>query len=123
MNKGWIKLHRQIEDNEFWFSERFTKGQAWVDLLILANHKPATVFIRGIEIRLNPGESCHSQLTLAKRWKWNFKTVVTFLKTLEKREMLETKTNNVTTIISIKNWNLYQGNGEQNGDQIGEQKE
>ena len=120
---GWIKLYRQITENEFYFAERFTKAQAWVDLLLLANHKQATVFIRGIEIKLEPGHLCYSQLTLAKRWKWNFKTVVTFLKALENREMLETKANNITTIISIKNWNLYQANGEQSGDQTGEQRE
>lgn len=121
--EGYIKLHRQITENEFWHSDRFSKAQAWIDLLLLATYKARTVFIRGIEIKLNPGELCYSQLTLAKRWKWNFKTVVTFLKTLENRKMLETKTSNVTTIISIKNWKLYQASGEQSGDQTGEQKE
>lgn len=109
--QGWIKLHRTIQENEFYFSERFTKTQAWVDLLLLANHKAATVFIRGIEIHLQPGELCYSQLTLAKRWKWNFKTVVAFLKMLSKRQMLETRITNVTSLISIKNWKKYQMDG------------
>lgn len=120
---GYIKLHRRITENELWHSERFTKSQAWVDLLLLATYKPRTVFIRGIEINLKPGQLCYSQLTLAERWKWNFKTVVSYLKALEKRGMLETKTNNITTVITIKNWDLYQGAGEQNGDQTGEQME
>jgi DNA-binding transcriptional regulator YhcF (GntR family) len=114
---GYIKLHRQITENEFWSSEKFTKAQAWVDLLLLANHKHATLFIRGIEVVLKPGELCYSQLTLARRWKWNFKTVVKFLKMLEKRQMVETKTSNVTTVITILNWERYQGSGEQNGEQ------
>lgn len=100
-------------DNEFYFVERFTKMQAWVDLLLLACHKRTMVFIRGIQIVLNPGELCYSQLSLAERWKWNFKTVVKFLEYLKNCGMVETKTNNVSTIISIKNWDLYQGNGEQ----------
>jgi hypothetical protein len=120
---GYVKLYRQIEESEFYFSEKFTKTQAWIDLLLLATYKPRTVFIRGIEIKLQPGELCWSQLSLAKRWRWNFKTVVSFLRQLEKREMLETKTNNVTTLIAIKNWPRYQENGEQTGDQKGEQKE
>lgn len=118
MMEGWISLHRQITENELWLSERFSRAQAWVDLLLSASYKPRTFFIRGIQINLNPGELAHSQLTLAKRWKWNFKTVVNFLKMLEKREMVETKTNNVTTVISIKNWNQYQNNGDQSGDQV-----
>ncbi|MCX6163626.1 MAG: hypothetical protein NTU73_01995 [Ignavibacteriae bacterium] len=115
--QGYIKLYRQITENEFYFSERFTKVQAWIDLLILANHKPNTIFIRGIEIKTVAGELCYSQLTLAKRWKWNFKTVNKFLLMLENRKMITIKINKVTTIITILNWKQYQGNGEQNGEQ------
>ena len=82
---GYIKLHRQITENEFYFSERFTKSQAWIDLLLLANFKPNTIFIRGIEVKTNPGELCYSQLSLSKRWKWNIKTVNKFLMMLENR--------------------------------------
>ena len=39
MNQGWIKLHRTLQDNKLWYSEPLTKGQAWVDLILLANHK------------------------------------------------------------------------------------
>ncbi len=115
--RGYIKLHRQITENELYFSQRFTRMQAWVDLLLLANHKPSTVFIRGIEIRLKPGQMCYSQETLAKRWGWNRKTVSTFLSMLSQREMFDTKTSNITSVISIRNWNLYQESGQQSGHQ------
>lgn len=115
--QGWISLHRQIIENEFWFCERFTKAQAWIDLLLLATHKPTTVFIRGIEINLKPGELCYSQLTLAKRWKWNRKTVNKFLSMLQTRQMVDNKKSRVTTIISIKKWNEFQTNGQQSGQQ------
>jgi len=121
--EGWIKLHRQILESEIWTAERFSKGQAWVDLLLLANHKPQTIFIRGIEIKILRGQLAYSQLTLAKRWGWNFKTIVTFLRWLQNRGMLETKTNNQTTIITIQNYSLYQKKGDQSGDQSGDQKE
>ncbi len=80
--EGYIKLHRQIKENEFWLSERFTKAQAWIDLLLAATYKTRTVFIRGIEINLNPGELCYSKLTLSKRWKWNERTVNKYLNML-----------------------------------------
>ena len=131
---GYIALHRKIMENEFYFSEKFTKSQAWIDLLLLATHTEQTIFIRGIEIKLNPGELCYSQLSIAARWKWNFKTVCKFLKLLENRKMVETKTNKVTTIISIVNWREYQvlknknvyeslNRGEQNGEQRENKKE
>jgi len=123
MQQGWIKLHRQIMENEFYFSERFTRSQAWVDLLLLANHKPNTVFIRGNEVNTNIGELCFSELTLAKRWNWNRKTVDKFLGMLKNKEMLDIRKTRLTTIISIKKWNLYQGDGQQSIQQNGQQKD
>jgi len=119
--EGYIKLHRQITENELWHSERFTKSQAWIDLLLLATFKPRTVFIRGIEINLNPGDLCYSQLTLSKRWKWNERTVNKYLSMLENRQMIQTRITNVTTVISILKWNEYQLNTEQTTDQNTEQ--
>jgi DNA replication protein DnaD len=106
---GWIKLHRSIQENEFYFSERFTKTQAWIDLLLLANHKPATIFIRGVEVHLERGELAYSQKSLSRRWKWNERTVNKFLRALESRQMIQRRSSNVTTIISLKNYSIYQG--------------
>jgi hypothetical protein len=115
---GWIKLHRQITDNEFYRSERFTKMQAWIDLLLLASHANQTLFIRGVEIKLKAGELCYSQLSLAKRWKWNFKTVKKFLKFIETKKMAVCRFTSVTTVITILNWEKYQVDGEQNGERM-----
>jgi len=112
--QGYIKLYRQIMESEFYFSEKFSKSAAWIDLLLLANHKESTFFIRGIEIKLAPGQLAYSQLTLAKRWKWNFKTVKKFLDMLELRKMIFQSVNKVTTLITIVNWSEYQDNQEIN---------
>ena len=114
---GYFKVHRQITENEFYFCERFDKTHAWIDLLLLATHKENTLFIRGFEINLKPGQLCYSQKSLAKRWKWNVRTVNKFLKLLEKREMIHTKISNVTTIITILNWNRFQVNTYQSANQ------
>jgi hypothetical protein len=110
---GYIKLHRQIMNNEFYFAEKFSKSGAWIDLLLLANHKPATIFIRGIEIKLNSGDLCYSQLTLAKRWSWSDKTVKKYLDLLKSRRMIDFKGGRITTVISILNWSKYQISTEQ----------
>lgn len=115
--QGWIKLYRVIQENEFYFSERFTKTQAWIDLLLLANHKPATIFLRGVEVHLGKGDLAYSQLTLAKRWKWNERTVNKFLTMLENRQMIQSRKSNITTVISIINYTLYQSSTEQNTEQ------
>ena len=43
-------------DSDFWLSEKFTKGQAWIDLIGLATHKDKSIWIRGIEIKLKRGQ-------------------------------------------------------------------
>ena len=35
---GWIKIHRDILYHEIWSDKPFSKGQAWIDLILLANH-------------------------------------------------------------------------------------
>lgn len=110
---SWIKLYRQITNSEFWFAERFTKAQAWIDLLLLANHAPTTCFIRGIEVRVVRGQLAYAQTTLADRWKWNERTVKHFLKLLEDRKMIQFNSDNITTVITIQNYNSYQKSTEQ----------
>lgn len=111
--KDWIKLFRQIQQNEFYFSERFTKMGAWMDLLILATHSGNTANIRNIEIKLKPGELCYSIKTLAERWKWNERTVSKVLRMFQDREMITYKTYKIknakiTTVINILKWDEYQ---------------
>ena len=113
--EGWIKIHRQIIESEFYFSERFTKQGAWIDLLLLTTHKERTVYPKGVEIKLKPGQLCKSQVTLSNRWQWDRKTVGKYLETLRLRKMVDTRKTNVTTIITIKQWFLYQGDGQRNG--------
>jgi len=113
--EGWIKLHRQIQENEFYYSEKFTKQSAWIDLLLLATHTERTVYLKGVEIKLTAGQLCYSQVSLAKRWKWDRKTVAKYLETLRKRKMVDTRKSNITTIITIKKWYLYQVGTQRNG--------
>ena len=120
-NKTWIKLYRSIEDNEFYLSEKFTKTQAWIDLLIITNRFPKTFYVRGNEVKVKAGQIGRSIVTLAKRWKWNERTVTKFLKTLENRKMIQYKSDSITTIITILNWKTYQGDVEQNTQQNTEQ--
>ena len=44
---GWIKLWRKFADDPLWVSEPFTKGQAWVDLLLMAQGTENTIFKNG----------------------------------------------------------------------------
>ena len=107
---GWIKLYRNSFNNRMYFSEPFTRWQAWVDLLLLANHESGSYFIRGIEVFVNRGEVGYGNRELAKRWRWSRGKVEKYLSFLEGKQnsQIVRKKTNVTTLISIVNYNYYQ---------------
>ncbi len=122
MNEGWIKLHRQTMEHDWYFAERFTKMQAWFDLLLMANHKTNSFFIRGNEVVVNRGQIARSRESLAERWQWNRKTVGYYLIGLEKRQMITQQKTPSTMVITINNYDSYQSDGQQNGQQTTQQK-
>lgn len=104
---GWIKLHRSVSDNWVWNCE-FSYGQAWIDLLCHACHKPNKLTIKGQLILLGIGDQARSEVTLSKVWKWSRNKVRRFLSNLEKDGMIERKTTHLTSIISICNYSNFQ---------------
>ncbi len=107
-NRGWVRLHRKIEENPLWFLEPFTKAQAWVDLFLNSNHKDGFINIRGNIINIKRGQIGWSELTMTKRWKWSKNKVRRFLKWLEMEQQIEQQKSALTTIITIINYEQYQ---------------
>lgn len=101
-------MHCQLAHHDLWLMEPFTRGQAWVDLLMLAQTKPGWIMVRGISIDLDRGQVGYSELTLSERWKWSRGKVRRFISELKKHEMVDIKQDNKTTIISILNFDTYQ---------------
>ena len=65
---GWIKLYRSSFENKLYFEEPFTRYQAWIDLLLLANHKDGYFMKRGTLVKVPRGTVGYSMKELAKRW-------------------------------------------------------
>ena len=107
---GWISLDRAITKHWLWQNEKFTKGQAWIDLLLWAAHTPHKVLLKGTLIPVGRGDQIRSQITLANTWNWDRKTVSRFLKLLEKDSMIVTRVDHLTSYISICNYDSFQDN-------------
>jgi hypothetical protein len=107
MHRGFLKLYRKITDNKYYFSEPFTKTQAWIDLLIMANVKDNIIYIRGNKITVKRGQICRSQETLAERWKWSRGKVKRYLSDLKNEHQIIQQNNAVCSIISIVNYDDY----------------
>lgn len=109
MAQGWISLNRELMNHWVWDCE-FSAGQAWVDLLLYANHSQVKLMIKGQLIEVNRGQQARSELTLSKAWKWSRNKVRRFLKNLEKDGMIEIKSGHLTTVITICNYDSFQSN-------------
>lgn len=112
---GWIKLYRKITENPLYFSEPFTRLQAWIDLLIMANYEESIIYVRGNKVEIKRGQLAKSQDTLAERWRWSRGKVLRFLDELQKAGQIGQQKSNVINIISIVNFDLYQQDSTTDG--------
>lgn len=106
--QGWVKIHRDLLDNELWSDKPFTKGQAWIDLLLLANHRDKNALLGNCTELVERGSLITSELKLMERWGWGRKKVKLFLNFLESQKMIERNANNKRTAITIVNYGFYQ---------------
>ena len=113
MNEGWVKIHRKISNNPLWTCEKFTRGQAWIDLILLANHEKGYFYKRGVKININRGQSGYSEVALSDRWKWSRSKVRKFLKELEEEQQIKQIKNNVSLVVTILNYDNYQSKEQQ----------
>jgi len=112
--EGRIKLHRQIQENGLWTCEPFTKGQAWVDLLLLASHTESFFYIRGVKVNLERGQLAWGEVKLSERWRWSRSKLRKFLKDLEKEQQIEQHKGGAIQIITVLNYDKYQESVQQN---------
>lgn len=109
MRTGWVKVHRKILESALWEIEPFTRGQAWIDLILLANHSDGKLIVRDNIIDVKRGQVGWSQQRLAKRWKWSRTKVKNFLDFLEKSEhQIRQQKSSISSVITILNYDEYQ---------------
>jgi len=108
MEQGFIVLHRKLNENWLWLSEPFSKAQAWIDLLLLANHADGSFFIRGVKVVIKRGHVGKSEESLSQRWKWSRGKVRAFLKLLETEQQIKQHKSPILNIIEVINYDLYQ---------------
>lgn len=93
--------------------EPFTKGQAWVDLLLLANHSEGFISPRGVVVVVHRGQVGMSELQLSIRWKWSRTKTKKYLDLLEKECQIKQHRDNVSLLLTIVNYDMYQSKEHQ----------
>lgn len=102
MNKGFVMLSRELMFSDEYFSEKFTRMQAFIDLCFLAAFKERTIMKRGKKIILNNKQLAVSERELSCRWKWSVNTVRKYLNELCDLGYIEQEKNNLISVTTIK---------------------
>ena len=113
MSTGWIKLNRSIQENWLWEEKPFDKKSAWIDLLLMANHKNNKFPLGNEIIEVEQGSFVTSEIKLMNRWGWSKTKLRNFLKLLESEKMITKVVDRKKTTISIVNYKVYQGSEDQ----------
>lgn len=126
MADGWIKVWRKVINSEIWLEKPFSKGQAWIDLLLLATASDHVSKRKGKEKQYKEGTVHFSLCYLSERWGWSRNKVYRFIRKLQNDGMIDyqgrtpngTKDGTVSgtingttfdTVLTVVNWALYQG--------------
>ena len=123
MDKGWIRLHRKVRDCWLWDEKPFDRARAWVELLLVANHKDKKTSIGGTPIVIQRGQYLTSILKLSDRFGWSRNKTKRFLAVLEAEDMITTERTNQWTIVTIVNYGIYNDKDDDDEPTEGHQKD
>lgn len=110
--EGWVKLHRQIMENEIiWDTdEAFDRRSAWLYLVMMANHEDKEVRIRKTNktVVIKKGQHLVSIRNLADTFHWSKDRVSRFIKLLEKSKMITVTATQGATLLTLVNYGFFQ---------------
>ena len=109
-NSGWIKLYRQLQQNPIWqSSEPFNRRDAWIDLLLLANHEERAIIVNGKKKIINEGQHWTSYRALAQRWHWSYEKVRRYFALLDELDMAHVTVTPNGSLVTLVNYSFFQG--------------
>lgn len=86
----------------------YSKAEAWIDLLLRANHKDEKLCFNSNWITIQRGQHLTSMKKLGERWQWSRTKVQKFLELLEQDGMCTSKKTSKYTLLTIDNYDFYQ---------------
>lgn len=107
MKQGWVPVKRQIQEHWLWKDKPFSQGQAWIDLIMLANYEDKKMPYKGEIITCERGMVNLSISYLANRWGWSRDKTRRFLKLLESDGMVTVIATTHRTTITLENYGIY----------------
>ncbi|WFF72697.1 hypothetical protein [Proteiniclasticum sp. QWL-01] len=117
MADGWIKFYRATLENPIVCKDADHLA-VWVYLLLHVTHAEYDTSFVGGRFTLKPGQQLFGRKVISDDLKINQSKVQRILKTFENEHQIEQQTTNKNRLISIVNWDKYQGAEQQNEQQL-----
>ena len=110
---GWIKLHRILIDKAIWQCSTPEQKSILITLLLLTNHEEKEWLWQGQKFKAQPGQFVTSIESIAKKAGVSNQNVRSALVKFEKLEFLTNQSTKTGRLITIVNWGVYQGGGDE----------
>lgn len=111
--QGWIKLHRKLLENPIIKKPELL--QIFLYCLLKANHEPEKILFNGEEMVIQRGQFVTGRNVLSNDLNQNGRTLYDRLKILKNLKIINIKTNNKFSLVTVVNYGLYQStDGEAN---------
>jgi hypothetical protein len=104
---GWIKLHRKLLKNHIFDNPKLLKTFLWC--LLKSSHKEHVQMVGRQKILLEPGQFITGRAKAAEALDMPPSTAWSYLKLLEDDEAIEIQSNTKFSIVTVVNWEVYQG--------------
>jgi hypothetical protein len=112
---GWVKLHRKLLEHPRCSDPDWVA--VWVYLLLNATHAPIRKMFNGRETMLRPGQLICGRYVIAEKTGVHASKVQRVLSMLKTDQQINQQGGNKSSIITIRNWALYQGTDQQTDQQ------
>lgn len=111
---GWVLLYRSLQEHWLWDRKPFGDGQAWIDLIMLANHEDHKFMYKGEQMVAKRGQINRSMASLAERWGWSKSKATRFFNDLKADGMVTIESDHNRTTITIENYASMQDSWKTN---------
>lgn len=107
---GYIKLHRKLLESEVFQNEKLLK--VFIYCLLKASHKEHELKIGRQTVKVQKGQFVFGRKKASLELGIPESTVRDYMKILKKDKMIDIKSTNKYSVVSIVNWGVYQSSGE-----------
>jgi len=113
---GWIKLHRQALTGGWLQSPNL--WTFWCYCLLKANHESGKEMVKFQRINITPGQFVFGRKKASEELKMSQQSIRTCLKKLQLLGNITLKSTNKFSILTICNWEHYQGSKNKSNQQV-----